>query len=145
MESRIDRIYRDAVKILLQDKEKIASDLQRIMHTREVYRHLSNMSDHARIAANVLGMALIKLSWFNTFSPINLRMSMNLESDIYMSYPESAILSIFKFSGQWTQQTFCDKQRTRCEKKFQSFHAIEGTNYIRQHKVYSSAFSTAYI
>lgn len=62
METRIDRIYRDAVKILLQDKEKIASDLQRIMHTREVYRHLSNMSDHARIAANVLGMALIKLS-----------------------------------------------------------------------------------
>jgi uncharacterized protein len=62
MESRIDRIYRDAVKILLQDKDRLASDLQRILHTREIYRHVSNMSDHARIAANVLGIALIKLS-----------------------------------------------------------------------------------
>jgi uncharacterized protein Yka (UPF0111/DUF47 family) len=62
MESRIDRIYRDAVKILLLDKDKLAADLQRILHTREIYRHLSNMSDHARVAANVLGIALIKLS-----------------------------------------------------------------------------------
>jgi uncharacterized protein Yka (UPF0111/DUF47 family) len=62
METRIDRVYRDAVKILLGDKEKLASDLQRILHTREIYRHISNMSDHARVAANVLGMALIKLS-----------------------------------------------------------------------------------
>ena len=62
METRIDRIYRDAVKILLQDKDKLATDLQRILHTREIYRHLSNMSDHARLAANVLGIALIKLS-----------------------------------------------------------------------------------
>ena len=62
MESRIDNIYREAVKILLNDKDKLAADLQRILHTREIYRHLSNMSDHARIAANVLGIALIKLS-----------------------------------------------------------------------------------
>jgi len=62
METRIDRIYRDAVKILLQDKDKLNTDLQRILHTREIYRHLSNMSDHARLAANVLGIALIKLS-----------------------------------------------------------------------------------
>jgi uncharacterized protein Yka (UPF0111/DUF47 family) len=62
METRIDRIYRDAVKILLGDKGMIASDLQRILHTREIYRHISNMSDHARLAANVLGIALIKLS-----------------------------------------------------------------------------------
>jgi uncharacterized protein Yka (UPF0111/DUF47 family) len=62
MESRIDKIYRDAVKILLQDKQILAAELQRILHTREVYRHLSNMSDHARLAANVLGIALIKLS-----------------------------------------------------------------------------------
>ncbi|MFI5134127.1 MAG: DUF47 domain-containing protein [Chitinophagales bacterium] len=62
MESRIDRIYRDAVKLLLQDKDKLALDLQRILHTREIYRHISNMSDHARVAANVLGIALIKLS-----------------------------------------------------------------------------------
>jgi len=62
METRIDRIYRDAVKILLGDKDRLSSDLQHILHTREVYRHLSNMSDHARIAANVLGIALIKLS-----------------------------------------------------------------------------------
>lgn len=62
MESRIDKVYRNAVKILLDDKNKLSSDLQRILHTREVYRHLSNMSDHARLAANVLGIALIKLS-----------------------------------------------------------------------------------
>jgi uncharacterized protein Yka (UPF0111/DUF47 family) len=62
METRIDRIYREAVKILLGDKERLSADLQMILHTREVYRHLSNMSDHARIAANVLGIALIKLS-----------------------------------------------------------------------------------
>ena len=62
METRIDKVYRDAVKILLGDKEMLASDLQRILHTREIYRHISNMSDHARLAANVLGMALIKLS-----------------------------------------------------------------------------------
>ena len=62
MESRIDRIYRDAVKILLLDKDRLVVDLQRILHTREIYRHLSNMSDHARVAANVLGIALIKLS-----------------------------------------------------------------------------------
>ena len=62
METRIDRMYRDAVKILLHDKQMLATDLQRILHTREIYRHLSNMSDHARLAANVLGIALIKLS-----------------------------------------------------------------------------------
>ena len=62
METRIDRVYRDAVKILLGDKDVIASELQRVLHTREIYRHISNMSDHARVAANVLGMALIKLS-----------------------------------------------------------------------------------
>ena len=62
METRIDKIYRDAVKILLENKQMLATDLQRILHTREIYRHLSNMSDHARLAANVLGIALIKLS-----------------------------------------------------------------------------------
>jgi uncharacterized protein Yka (UPF0111/DUF47 family) len=62
MESRVDKIYRNAVKVLLGDKNIIASDLQNVLHTREIYRHLSNMSDHARIAANVLGIALIKLS-----------------------------------------------------------------------------------
>lgn len=62
METRIDKIYRDAVKILLGDKQQLATDLQRILHTREIYRHISNMSDHARVAANVLGIALIKLS-----------------------------------------------------------------------------------
>ncbi len=62
METRIDKIYRDAVKILLGDKQLLVSDLQRILHTREIYRHISNMSDHARVAANVLGIALIKLS-----------------------------------------------------------------------------------
>jgi hypothetical protein len=62
LETRIDKIYRDAVKILFQDKNRLANDLQAILHLREVYRHISNMSDKAETVADALGMAIIKLS-----------------------------------------------------------------------------------
>lgn len=62
LEGKIDRIYRDAVKVLFGDNEDLQQDLKTILYTREVYRHISNMSDKAQAAANVLGMAVIKLS-----------------------------------------------------------------------------------
>ncbi|MEI8059051.1 MAG: DUF47 family protein [Ferruginibacter sp.] len=62
LETRTDRIYRDAVKALFEDKNRLAADLQGILHLREVYRHISNMSDKAEAAADALGMAVIKLS-----------------------------------------------------------------------------------
>ena len=62
LEGKIDRIYRDAVKVLFGNNEDLEKDLKTILYTREVYRHISNMSDKAQAAANVLGMAVIKLS-----------------------------------------------------------------------------------
>jgi len=62
LETKIDRTYRDAVKVLFEDKNRLVSDLQSILHLREVYRHISNMSDKAEAAADALGMAVIKLS-----------------------------------------------------------------------------------
>lgn len=62
MEARIDRTYRHAVKALFDDKDRLSRDLQNILHLREVYRHISNMSDKAEQAADALGMAVIKLS-----------------------------------------------------------------------------------
>ncbi|MES2330694.1 MAG: DUF47 family protein [Bacteroidota bacterium] len=61
IEARIDRIYRDAVKCLFADKDKLTNDLQNILHLREVYRHISNMSDKAEAAADTLGITVIKL------------------------------------------------------------------------------------
>ena len=62
IETKIDRIYRDAVKELFKDKNRLVSDLQNVLHIREVYRHISNMSDKAEAAADALGMVVIKLS-----------------------------------------------------------------------------------
>lgn len=61
LETKIDRIYRDAVKVLFEDKDKLSNDLQNVLHLREVYRHISNMSDKAEAAADTLGIAVIKL------------------------------------------------------------------------------------
>ncbi len=62
LESKIDKIYRDAVKVLFENKDRLTNDLQMVLHVREVYRHISNMSDKAEAAADALGMAVIKLS-----------------------------------------------------------------------------------
>lgn len=62
IETRIDRIYRDAVKMLFADKINLPDNLQNVLYIREVYRHISNMSDKAEAAADILGIAVIKLS-----------------------------------------------------------------------------------
>ncbi len=62
LETRVDRSYRDSIKILFEDKLKLTTDLQNILCLREVYRHISNMSDKAEEVADALGMAIIKLS-----------------------------------------------------------------------------------
>lgn len=62
LENEIDKTYREAVKVLFADKERLANNLQDVLHLREVYRHISNMSDKANAAADVLGIAVMKLS-----------------------------------------------------------------------------------
>ena len=62
IEARIDKTYREAVKVLFADTHQLATALQSILYRREVYRHISNMSDKAEAAAQALGMAIIKLS-----------------------------------------------------------------------------------
>jgi hypothetical protein len=62
LETKIDRSYRDSIKVLFEDKSKFSANLQYSLCLREVYRHISNMSDKAEDVANALGMAIIKLS-----------------------------------------------------------------------------------
>lgn len=62
LETKIDRIYRDAIKVLFEDTDKMSGDLKSVLTLREVYRHISNMSDRAEDAADALGIAIIKLS-----------------------------------------------------------------------------------
>ena len=61
MEREVERLYRDAIKDLFAQ----ATDPQRLpglFYSREVYLHISNMSDRADSAANVLGMVVMKLA-----------------------------------------------------------------------------------
>lgn len=61
MEREVEREYRAAIKELFAR----ATDPQRLpglFYRREVYRHISNMSDRADSAANVLGMVVMKLA-----------------------------------------------------------------------------------
>lgn len=62
LEAKADHTYREAVKALLEDKDRLQKELKDVLHIREVYRHISNMSDKAEAAADALGMAVIKLS-----------------------------------------------------------------------------------
>ena len=60
-ERKVERLYRGAIKDLFAR----ATDPQRLpalFYRREVYRHISNMSDRADSAANVLGMVVMKLA-----------------------------------------------------------------------------------
>ena len=57
----MDRLYRVAVADLfasVHDVEQLTAVFQR----REVYRHVSNMSDRADMAANTFGMVVMKLT-----------------------------------------------------------------------------------
>jgi uncharacterized protein Yka (UPF0111/DUF47 family) len=60
-EREVERVYRGAIKDLFasaMDPERLPA----LFYRREVYRHISNMSDRADSAANVLGMVVMKLA-----------------------------------------------------------------------------------
>jgi len=60
-EHEVERVYRGAIKDLFasaMDPERLPA----LFYRREVYRHISNMSDRADSAANVLGMVVMKLA-----------------------------------------------------------------------------------
>ena len=60
-EREVERVYRGAIKELFAsavDPERLPA----LFYRREVYRHISNMSDRADSAANVLGMVVMKLA-----------------------------------------------------------------------------------
>jgi hypothetical protein len=61
LEREVERVYRHAVKELFATADQ-AARLPALFYRREVYRHLSNMSDRADAAAHVLGMVVMKLA-----------------------------------------------------------------------------------
>jgi uncharacterized protein Yka (UPF0111/DUF47 family) len=60
-ERRVEREYRTAIKELFAGATDPAA-LPALFYRREVYRHISNMSDRADSAANVFGMVVMKLA-----------------------------------------------------------------------------------
>jgi uncharacterized protein Yka (UPF0111/DUF47 family) len=61
LERRVERLYRTAIKDLFA-RATDAERLPDLFYRREVYRHISNMSDRADSAANVFGMVIMKLT-----------------------------------------------------------------------------------
>lgn len=61
LENEVDHLYRIAVAELFSKVDDLKS-LPALFNRREVYRHVSNMSDRADTAANVFGMVVMKLS-----------------------------------------------------------------------------------
>jgi hypothetical protein len=61
LEGQVDHLYRVAVADLFT-KPKDFKELMAMLRRREVYRHVSNMSDRAAAAANVFGMVVMKLT-----------------------------------------------------------------------------------
>lgn len=61
VEKEVEHQYRKAVRDLFDTPLDLAG-LPNLFYTREVYRHISNMSDKAEVAANVFGMVVMKLS-----------------------------------------------------------------------------------
>ena len=61
LENEVDHLYRVAVAELFT-KAKDFKQLLAMLRRREVYRHVSNMSDRADAAANVFGMVVMKLT-----------------------------------------------------------------------------------
>ncbi len=60
-EREVEHIYRDAIRDLFAQAADLEA-LPGVFYRREVYRHISNMSDHAVAAANVLGMVVMKIA-----------------------------------------------------------------------------------
>ncbi|MBE0623130.1 MAG: DUF47 family protein [Burkholderiales bacterium] len=61
LERKVERLYRTAIKDLFA-RATDAEQLPGLFYRREVYRHISNMSDRADSAANVFGMVIMKLT-----------------------------------------------------------------------------------
>jgi hypothetical protein len=61
LENEVDHLYRQAIADLFT-KAKDFKQLMAMLRRREVYRHVSNMSDRADAAANVFGMVVMKLT-----------------------------------------------------------------------------------
>jgi uncharacterized protein Yka (UPF0111/DUF47 family) len=61
LERKVERLYRTAIKELFARATE-AERLPGLFYRREVYRHISNMSDRADSAANVFGMVIMKLT-----------------------------------------------------------------------------------
>jgi hypothetical protein len=61
LERRVERLYRAAIKDLFA-RATDPEQLPGLFYRREVYRHISNMSDRADSAANVFGMVIMKLT-----------------------------------------------------------------------------------
>ena len=60
-EAQVERVYRAAIRDLFARANDIEA-LPGVFYRREVYRHISNMSDRADSAANVFGMIVMKLA-----------------------------------------------------------------------------------
>ena len=60
-ELAVERVYRNAIKDLFARATE-PDLLPGLFYRREVYRHISNMSDRADSAANVFGMVIMKLT-----------------------------------------------------------------------------------
>ena len=60
LEGEVDHLYRVAVADLFS--KATGENLPSVLTRREVYRHVSNMSDRADTTANVFGMVVMKLS-----------------------------------------------------------------------------------
>jgi uncharacterized protein len=61
LERNVERLYRTAIKDLFARATE-PERLPGLFYRREVYRHISNMSDRADSAANVFGMVIMKLT-----------------------------------------------------------------------------------
>ena len=61
LERKVERLYRTAIKDLFA-RATDPAQLPGLFYRREVYRHISNMSDRADSAANVFGMVIMKLT-----------------------------------------------------------------------------------
>ncbi len=61
LEREVERVYSAAIRDLFAGASN-AEALPGILYRREVYRHISNMSDRAVSAANVLGMVVMKIA-----------------------------------------------------------------------------------
>lgn len=61
LENEVDHLYRVAVADLFT-KPKDFKELMAMLRRREIYRHVSNMSDRADAAADVFGMVVMKLT-----------------------------------------------------------------------------------